>query len=151
MALERLKKELREMSVDPPDNCSAGLVDHSNLFAWQATITGAEDSPYEGGVFKLSINFPKEYPFLPPRVRFLTKIFHPNISSDSGAICLDVLDAHWSPALSVGKLLLSISCLMCDPNPDDALVPLAAALYKDDRPAFNAMARQWTREHAMQN
>uniref|UniRef100_A0A672P065 E2 ubiquitin-conjugating enzyme n=1 Tax=Sinocyclocheilus grahami TaxID=75366 RepID=A0A672P065_SINGR len=90
------------------------------------------DSPYQGGVFFLTIHFPTDYPFKPPKVAFTTKIYHPNINSN-GSICLDILRSQWSPALTVSKVLLSICSLLCDPNPDDPLVPEIAHTYKADR------------------
>lgn len=66
------------------------------------------DSPYQGGVFFLTIHFPTDYPFKPPKVAFTTRIYHPNINSN-GSICLDILRSQWSPALTIskGKQLLS--------------------------------------------
>ncbi|KFH03975.1 ubiquitin-conjugating enzyme subfamily protein, partial [Toxoplasma gondii TgCatPRC2] len=115
MALKRINKELNDLSKDPPTNCSAGPVG-DDMFHWQATIMGPEDSPYSGGVFFLNIHFPSDYPFKPPKVNFTTKIYHPNINSQ-GAICLDILKDQWSPALTISKVLLSISSLLTDPNP----------------------------------
>ena len=93
---------------------------------------GPEDSPYVGGVFFLNIHFPPEYPFKPPKMTFTTKIYHCNVNSN-GSICLDILKDQWSPALTISKVLLSISSLMCDCNPDDQLVPEIANLYKTNR------------------
>ena len=146
MAQKRIRRELEEINRDPPANCSAGLVD-DDLYHWQATIMGPPDSPYQGGVFFLNISFPMDYPFKPPKVVYQTKIYHPNINSN-GAICLDILKDQWSPALTVSKVLLSISSLMCDPNPDDPLVPEIANLYKTNIKSFNENARQWTKKFA---
>lgn len=60
------------------------------------------DSPYQGGVFFLTIHFPTDYPFKPPKVAFTTRIYHPNINSN-GSICLDILRSQWSPALTISK------------------------------------------------
>ncbi|XP_060735240.1 ubiquitin-conjugating enzyme E2 D4-like isoform X3 [Tachysurus vachellii] len=106
------------------------------------------DSPYQGGVFFLTIHFPTDYPFKPPRVAFTTKIYHPNINSN-GSICLDILRSNWSPALTVSKVLLSICSLLCDPNPDDPLVPDIAHIYKSDKDQYNRMAQEWTQQYAM--
>jgi len=108
---------------------------------------GPEDSPYAGGVFFLNIHFPPDYPFKPPKVSFTTKIYHPNINSN-GSICLDILKDQWSPALTISKVLLSISSLLTDPNPDDPLVPEIATIYKSDRDRYNATAREWTGRYA---
>uniref|UniRef100_A0A0N4Z2I6 E2 ubiquitin-conjugating enzyme n=1 Tax=Parastrongyloides trichosuri TaxID=131310 RepID=A0A0N4Z2I6_PARTI len=147
MALKRIQKELQDLGRDPPAQCSAGPVG-DDLFHWQATIMGPAESPYQGGVFFLTIHFPTDYPFKPPKVAFTTKIYHPNINSN-GSICLDILRTQWSPALTISKVLLSICSLLCDPNPDDPLVPEIAKLYKSDREKYNQTGREWTQKYAM--
>ena len=101
MALKRINRELSNLQKDPPSNCSAGPFDE-DLFKWQATIIGPKDSAYSGGIFFLEIIFPYEYPFKPPKCRFITKIYHCNINS-AGGICLDILKDRWSPALTISK------------------------------------------------
>ena len=108
---------------------------------------GPDDSPYTGGVFFLNIHFPPDYPVKPPKVTFTTKIYHPNINSN-GSICLDILKDQWSPALTISKVLLSISSLLTDPNPDDPLVPDIAQQYKSDRAKYDNVAREWTGKYA---
>lgn len=109
---------------------------------------GPPDSPYAGGVFFLSIHFPTDYPFKPPKINFTTKIYHPNINA-TGSICLDILKDQWSPALTISKVLLSICSLLTDANPDDPLVPEIAHIYKLDRPKYEANAREWTKKYAV--
>ncbi|XP_053422418.1 ubiquitin-conjugating enzyme E2 D2 isoform X1 [Nycticebus coucang] len=140
-------EELNDLARDPPAQCSAGPVG-DDMFHWQATIMGPNDSPYQGGVFFLTIHFPTDYPFKPPKVAFTTRIYHPNINSN-GSICLDILRSQWSPALTISKVLLSICSLLCDPNPDDPLVPEIARIYKTDREKYNRIAREWTQKYAM--
>ncbi|MEJ1283896.1 ubiquitin-conjugating enzyme E2D N-terminal like 1 [Cricetulus griseus] len=147
VALKRIQKELLAMNQDPPAQCSAGPVSE-NMFHWQATIMGPEDSPYQGGVFFLSIHFPSNYPYKPPKISFTTRIFHPNISKN-GSICLDILSSEWSPALTISNVLLSICSLLCDPNPDDPLVPEIAKVYRKDIRQYNKLAREWTERYAM--
>ena len=142
MALRRIQKELEDIRKDPPAGCSAGPV-NEDLFAWEGVIFGPSDSPYAGGVFKLSIRFPTEYPFKQPHIQFNTKIYHPNINS-AGGICLDILKSQWSPALTISKVLLSILSLLTDPNPNDPLVPEIANQYKANRELYNEVATQWT-------
>ena len=146
MSLKRIAKELEELRKDPPANCSAGPVD-DDLFIWEATIMGPSDSAYEGGVFKLEIKFPPDYPFTAPKVKFFTRIYHPNINS-KGGICLDILKDRWSPALTVTKVLLSICSLLTDPNPDDPLVVSIANVYRKSPKEFNQIARYWTHKYA---
>ncbi|CAL5389017.1 unnamed protein product [Camellia sinensis] len=160
MASKRILKELKDLQKDPPTSCSAGPV-AEDMFHWQATIMGPPDSPYAGGVFLVTIHFPPDYPFKPPKassksifshgittVAFKTKVFHPNINSN-GSICLDILKEQWSPALTISKVLLSICSLLTDPNPDDPLVPEIAHMYKTDRAKYETTARSWTQKYAM--
>eukprot|EP00124_Ichthyophonus_hoferi_P002530 Ihof_evm2s176 gene=Ihof_evmTU2s176 len=111
----RIQKELADITLTPPPNCTAGPKEDS-LEEWSATIKGPEGTPYEDGIFFLDIAFPKDYPFKPPKITFKTKIYHCNINSNGG-ICLDILKDNWSPALTIAKVLLSISSLLTDPNP----------------------------------
>lgn len=145
--LHPLTTELVDLGKDPPANCSAGPVG-DDMFHWQATIMGPDESPYAGGVFFLDIHFPADYPFKPPKVHFTTRIYHCNINSNGG-ICLDILKDQWSPALTISKVLLSICSLLTDPNPDDPLVPDIAQLLKTDRARHDSTAREWTSKYAM--
>jgi ubiquitin-conjugating enzyme E2 D/E len=146
MALKRLQKEVSEIQKDTPVNCSAGP-NNNDLFNWEATIIGPTETPYEGGIFKLKILFPADYPFKPPKITFETPIYHPNINSNGG-ICLDILKDQWSPALNITKVLLSICSLLDEPNPDDPLMPEIAQLFKSNKAEFNRLAREHTIKHA---
>ena len=145
--ISRINKELKDIINDPPNNCTAGPIE-DETFHWVATILGPSDSVYENGIFYLDIFFPTNYPFKPPRIIFKTKIWHPNISHTSGAICLDILASQWSPALTISKVLISICSMLTDPNPKDPLVPEAADMYLNDRESFNEYARNWTAQYA---
>ena len=147
MAQKRIGTELKDLQKDPPSNCSAGPIG-DDLFNWEGCIFGPEDTPFHGGMFKLAIHFPVDYPFRAPHIKFVTKIFHPNINS-SGLICLDILKDKWSPALTISKVLLSICSLLSDKNPDDPFVADIANLYKRDRSAYEEHARMWTVQYAM--
>lgn len=148
MSIKRIKKEYNNLEKEVIDNCTAGPITTSDYYKWKGTITGPGDSPYQGGVFFLNISFPHDYPFKPPKVQFITKIYHPNINAN-GDICLDILKNAWSPALTITKVLLSISSLLCDPNPDDPLVPEIANIYKTNREKYNYNAKEWTKKYAM--
>ncbi len=145
---KRIQSELKEITKSPPANCSAGP-EGEDLYRWQATIMGPSGSPYEGGVFYLRIDFPRDYPFKPPKVVFLTRIYHCNINS-GGGICLDILKDQWSPALTISKVLLSICSLMDDPNPDDPLVPDIADLLKHDKAEHDTNAKLFTMKYAQE-
>jgi ubiquitin-conjugating enzyme E2 D/E len=144
--IKRLTKELKDMEKDDIPNLSAGPI-HNNLFEWEAVILGPIGTPYEGGVFNLTISIPPNYPFKPPIVIFKTKIYHPNINS-AGNICLDILKTQWSPALTISKILLSICSLLSDPNPNDPLVPEIANLLKTEPQLYIDTAKEWTRIYA---
>lgn len=146
-AIRRIGKELKELQKDCPMNCSAGPVS-DDLLVWQATIIGPTDSPYAGGIFCLNIQFPTNYPFKPPSIKFKTKIYHPNINPNNGTICLDILKEAWVPSLTIRTVLLSICSLFTDPNPDDPLAPDVARVYKRSKEEFDGIAQEWTLRYA---
>lgn len=117
------------------------------MYYWKCSILAPDSSPYAGGLFFIDVRFPTDYPFKPPKVNFTTKIYHCNVNS-TGGICLDILKDQWSPALTLSKVLLSISSLLTDPNPDDPLVPEIAQLYKSNRTKHDQLAREWTEKYA---
>eukprot|EP01080_Neovahlkampfia_damariscottae_P009768 gene9768-2095_t len=120
-----------------------------NLFKWDTIISGPENTPYEGGEFKLEIEFPPAYPFKPPKVTFKTKIYHCNINSKNGNICVDLLKDNWNPSIRMNKLFLSICCLLTDPNPSDPLVPAIAKLYESNKKLHDETAVSWTKKYAI--
>merc|ERR1712110_1344897 len=145
---KRILKEIRELESNSIPNISAGPKTDDNLYEWNATIMGPESTPYDGGMFNIDIYFPTDYPFKAPKLKFKTKIYHPNISDD-GSICLDILSKQWSPALTISKVLLSLCSMLNDPNPDDPLRPDAARMFKHDKEGYKKMVQKWTRQHAM--
>ena len=96
----------------------------------------------------MDIEIPDEYPFTPPKCRFLTPLWHPNVSSQTGAICLDILKSAWSPALTLKTILQSLQVLLLSPEPDDPQDAEVASMYKADIAAYNAKAAQWTAQFA---
>ncbi|KAJ3435248.1 ubiquitin-conjugating enzyme e2 36-like isoform x1 [Anaeramoeba flamelloides] len=145
----RILKETKKLISDPPPGISA--VPHkSNPRYFDIMIAGPTSSSYEGGTFKLELFLTDEYPMDPPKVRFLTKIYHPNVDK-LGRICLDILKKNWSPALQISTVLLSIQALMSAPNPDDPLDNQVADMWINDENQALEIARKWTRMYAMEN
>ena len=143
----RILKELRER--DKSDLYSDGviwMVNDDAFYNLTGTIKGPAESPYEGGIFELEILVPTDYPFKPPVIKFRTRIWHPNISSDTGQICLDILQENWNPSLVLTKILLSIQALLSSPNFDNPLDDMVAQLsnHKD----YTEKAKRWTGVYA---
>jgi ubiquitin-conjugating enzyme (huntingtin interacting protein 2) len=150
MAAEsRLKKELSDVQKeDATSGVTAHPLNPGNLRELQGTIKGPKDTPYEGGVFQISIMIPPSYPFEPPKMKFMTKIWHPNISSVTGAICLDILKDQWSPALTIKTALLSLQALLSAPEPRDPQDAEVAKQYLSSRETFDKTAKFWTDTYA---
>merc|ERR1712127_542577 len=140
-AVKRIQKELGDITSAPPSGCTAGAVGEG-IFTWKATVRGPAGTPYEGGVFSLSIVFPEEYPFKPPKVQFATKIYHCNVNGN-GEVCLDILKEQWRPALNVSKVLTAITTLISDPKPNDPLLPEIAEVLLQNKARHDATAREW--------
>lgn len=145
-AIKRITKEFQDLIKNPLENISAGPIS-DNILKWEATIIGPEGTPYEGGIFKIAIDFTTDYPFKAPKCNFMTRVYHPNINS-AGCICLDILKDKWSASLTISKLLLSICSLLNDPNPDDPLESESANMFKNDRVQYEMIARQYTLNYA---
>jgi len=143
----RIVKETQRLMQEPPPGISATPYE-DNLRYFNVIIAGPDASPYQGGIFKLELFLPGEYPMVPPKVRFLTKIYHPNIDK-LGRICLDILKDKWSPALQIRTVLLSIQALMSAPNPDDPLANDVADHWKSAEEKALEVAKDWTLKHAM--
>ncbi|XP_072133850.1 ubiquitin-conjugating enzyme E2 T [Mobula birostris] len=150
--VSRLKKELQLLANQPPPGISCWQK-CDQMDELRAQILGSADSPYEGGIFNLEIIVPERYPFEPPKIRFLTPIYHPNIDT-AGRICLDILKlppkGAWRPSLNLSTVLTSIHLLMSEPNPDDPLMADISSEFKYNRQSFVENAKKWTLKHATQ-
>eukprot|EP00697_Spironema_sp_BW2_P006456 gnl/Spiro4/1930_TR911_c0_g1_i1.p1 gnl/Spiro4/1930_TR911_c0_g1~~gnl/Spiro4/1930_TR911_c0_g1_i1.p1 ORF type:complete len:151 (+),score=30.81 gnl/Spiro4/1930_TR911_c0_g1_i1:82-534(+) len=143
---QRITKETQRLCEDPVPGISA-VPHQSNLRYFQVVMAGPQGGPYEGGVFQLELFLPADYPMGAPKVRFLTKIYHPNIDR-LGRICLDILKDKWSPALTIRTVLISIQALMSAPNPDDPLANDVSDHWKSNEADALRVAREWTLRHA---
>ncbi|KAH6772033.1 ubiquitin-conjugating enzyme 27 [Perilla frutescens var. hirtella] len=145
----RVQKELQDCNKDfEVSGIKVSPKGETNLAHLLGTIPGPHGTPYEGGTFKIDITLPDGYPFEPPKMRFVTKVWHPNISSQSGAICLDILKDQWSPALTLKTALLSVQALLSAPEPDDPQDAVVAQQYLRDYQTFVGTARYWTEAFA---
>lgn len=142
----RILKETQSLATDAPPGITA-VPDANNSRYFHILMRGPEGTPYEGGVYKLELFLPEQYPMEPPKVRFLTKTYHPNIDK-LGRICLDILKDNWSPALQIRTVLLSIQALLAAPEPNDPLDASVADHYKTDRAGFERTARAWNASFA---
>ncbi|BFZ57137.1 Ubiquitin-conjugating enzyme E2 2 [Savitreella phatthalungensis] len=133
-ARRRLMRDFKRMQQDPPAGVSASPV-ADNVMFWNAVIIGPADTPFEDGTFKLILQFEENYPNKPPTVKFISKMFHPNVYS-SGDLCLDILQNRWSPTYDVAAILTSIQSLLNDPNVNSPANAEAANLHRDDKKAY---------------
>ncbi|OMO93785.1 hypothetical protein CCACVL1_04448 [Corchorus capsularis] len=144
----RVQKELQECSKEIDTSGIRVSPKSDNLARLTGIIPGPLGTPYEGGSFEIDITLPDGYPFEPPKMKFVTKVWHPNISSQSGAICLDILKDQWSPALTLKTALLSVQALLSAPEPDDPQDAVVAQQYLREYQTFVGTARYWTESFA---
>jgi ubiquitin-conjugating enzyme (huntingtin interacting protein 2) len=96
----------------------------------------------------MDIQIPENYPFVAPGIKFITKIWHPNVSSDTGYICLDILQQNWSASLTIKSLLMSIQSLLNDPGIENPLDAVVAYQYKNNYDMYVKTAKHWTNVYA---
>ncbi|UJR28509.1 hypothetical protein I4U23_009747 [Adineta vaga] len=149
-AQRRLMRDLRDMTQNPVEGINAAPASSDNIFQWNAILDGPEDSLFEDASFVLTLKFPQDYPNHPPDVKFVTKVFHPNIYMD-GSICLDILQHRWSASLDVSTLLVSIRSLLTDPNPASPANSEAAMLYQNHRRDYERRVREYIDQQLMED
>ncbi|KAL5108298.1 Ubiquitin-conjugating enzyme E2 A [Taenia crassiceps] len=143
-ARRRLMNDFRKIKQDPPPGVYAVPQD-DNILRWHAVILGADGTPFADGIFKLVMDFTENYPNLPPTVKFVSKMFHPNVYAD-GAICLDILQNMWSPSYDIGSILTSIQSLLGDPNPNSPANTIAAELFEENTRVYEMKVREVVEE-----
>lgn len=157
-ALKRLMAEYRQLTLNPPEGIIAGPVNEENFFEWEALIMGPEGTPFEDGVFTAKIVFPSDYPLSPPKMKFVSDMFHPNVYPD-GRVCISILHApgddpmgyetsaeRWSPVQSVEKILLSVVSMLAEPNDESGANVDASKMWRDNREEFNKIAKNLVRK-----
>jgi ubiquitin-conjugating enzyme (huntingtin interacting protein 2) len=145
--LRRVNKEIADCKNDTTSNIKIELVGDSP-FHLKGSFPGPEDTPYQGGNFEVDIVIPEQYPFSPVKMKFITKVYHPNVSSASGAICLDILKDAWSPVLTLKSTLISLQSLLCSPEPNDPQDAEVARHYTTSKSSFEETAVYWTHIYA---
>ncbi|KAL1889121.1 Ubiquitin-conjugating enzyme E2 1 [Ceratocystis pirilliformis] len=145
----RVAKELRDIAADR-DNSGvfAEAVNNSNLMHLRGSLPGPPDTPYAGGTYWVDIVIPDTYPFKPPTIKFTTQMWHPNISSVTGAICLDILSTSWSPVQNIKSALMSLRLLLENPNPKDPQDAEVSKMMIQEPARFARVANEWAAKYA---
>ena len=144
---KRIEKEISRIKNDPIPNIEVtqNKLNFREIFV---IMDGPNETPYENGKFKLEIFLGSDYPLFPPKIRFLTKIYHPNIDR-IGRICIDILKNKWTPALQIRTVLLSIQSLLTEPNISDPLDPVIGKHWVDNENEANKHAKNMTKLYAI--
>ena len=148
MSLKRAMKEFELFQNYPIDDIKVRLVDNNDYRHWKGIIKGPIDTCYQGGIFIIDIIIPNEYPLMPPKMKFDTKVWHPNVSSITGEICLNILGEEWSPSLTIRTTLLSIQVFLGYPNPEEPKDVFVAKQYISNIKLFKETVKKWVEIYA---
>jgi len=149
LKIKRLAGDLKNLKKKPIEGITAGLIDENDLTKWKGRVEGAKGTPFEGGYFHFKINIPENYPFEPPEVKMITKVYHPNINYKTGNICVNILKKDkWTPTNSIQSVLLSLQGLLSNPNTKDPLMGEINNIYLDDIDQYNETVREWVKLYA---
>jgi len=145
----RLQREFKGLQAKNGDWFTVSLVS-DNILAWRVTIIGPDETPYAKGKFVFEFDVPSEYPFKPPKVKAVTKIYHPNIDSKKdGSICLDLVSAEkWRPQVKMEDVLVAIRSLLAAPGADHPLDADVGEQMQKDPALFAKTAAEWTAKYA---
>ncbi|KAJ5805885.1 uncharacterized protein N7503_003487 [Penicillium pulvis] len=147
--MRRIGKELADIHADTKSQITAAPVnEQEDITHLRGSFPGPPGTPYEGGTYNIDIKIPTDYPFRPPVMKFETKVWHPNVSSQTGAICLDTLSSAWSPVLTIKSALLSLQSLLSTPEPKDPQDAEVANMLLRTPKEFDRVARQWATIYA---
>ena len=147
--MKYLKNEFQQLQNDPILSLGAtvGLPNPSNIFHWNITLLGPVDTPYAGGMFFLTADFPDDYPDKKPEIKFTNKIYHLNVRESDGHICISTLN-QWVPRTPMVNVISAIFALFYEQNPLSPYSVSMAAQYKLRRNEFNRIAAEWTQKYA---
>ncbi|KAJ2361530.1 E2 ubiquitin-protein ligase peroxin 4 [Coemansia sp. RSA 2611] len=147
---KRLLKELSDTRKGLSDElASLAPAADDSLLQWTAELHGPRDTPYAGGLFRLRIDIPEQYPIKPPILTFVTPVCHPNVHFETGEICLDILKTQWSPAWTLTSTCLAVHVLLANPEPSSPLNCDAANLLRcGDDLGYSSLVRMYTQMFA---
>jgi len=143
----RIAKDLADIRADTTSQIFADTIG-DNITDLRGSFKGPSGTPYEGGTYDVSIKIPNEYPFKPPVMKFTTKIWHPNVSSQTGAICLDTLSTGWSPVLTIKSAMISLQSLLSSPEPKDPQDAVVANQMIKSPKEYERQAKEWAVKYA---
>lgn len=139
-----LRKQLAELNKNPVEGFSAGLIDDNDIYKWEVLLIGPQDTLFEGGFFKVHLTFPSDYPLRPPKMKFITEIWHPNVAKN-GDVCISILhepgedkfgyekpEERWLPIHTVETIMISVISMLADPNSDSPANVDAAKEWRED-------------------
>jgi ubiquitin-conjugating enzyme E2 D/E len=146
---KKLTNELKNLQQKPIQGIIAQPINDNDITKWKGRVEGAKGTPFEGGYFHFKMIFPDTYPFEPPKVTIKTKIYHPNINSESGNICVNILEQKkWVPTNNIQNVLLSLQGLLSNPNPKSPLVGEINDVFVNDRKKYDETVREWVKKYA---
>ncbi|KAH7279734.1 hypothetical protein KP509_37G033800 [Ceratopteris richardii] len=137
--IKELARELKSLDDSPPEDIKV-FVTEDNFSTIFADINGPPGTPYEGGVFRMKLILGQDFPQMPPKGYFMTRIFHPNIAKN-GEICVNTLKKDWKPTLGLRHVLLVVRCLLIEPFPESALNEDAGKMLMEDYEGYAKHAR----------
>ncbi|XP_008789598.1 ubiquitin-conjugating enzyme E2 22-like [Phoenix dactylifera] len=147
--IRQLAKELKNLDETPPEGIEV-VVNDDDFSTIFADIEGPAGTPYENGIFRMKLILSHDFPQLPPKGYFLTKIFHPNIATN-GEICVNTLKKDWNPNLGLRHVLLVVRCLLIEPFPESALNEQAGKMLLENYEEYARHARLYTGIHALKH
>ncbi|GAB5588319.1 Ubiquitin-conjugating enzyme E2 15 [Umbelopsis nana] len=135
-----LRRQLRDLTKNPVEGFSAGLINDDNIYEWEVLVIGTPDTLYEGGFFKAHLIFPTTYPMMPPTMKF-----HPPGDDKYG---YEKASERWSPVHTVETILISVISMLSSPNDESPANIEAAKEWREDYPAFKKKVQRIVRRSA---
>ena len=147
-ALKRLTKEFNDFRGAAPSSLHVQLIEQS-LFHWHIALLGPANTPYDKYWFVVDVVFPDAYPMKPPTVKFITPIYHPNVSMpQGGAVCADIISKDWSPVLRIDAITQRLTDMLVAPHADTPLEADIGEAFVNAPKKFKETAVAWTKKHA---